>query len=216
MTYLRKFVLLLALTCFAGSAQTQPFREVADQVRTESYPELSDSVIELLPMRSEYIYLKSRFKFTSFFLAPKLSYQIRVNTQALDRHVPPEALRAIMSHELAHVDYYHQRHRLALLGLVRLLSSRFTVRFERGADLEAIALGYGPGLAAYRNWLYQNIPSGRVAAKKRDYLTPEEIETIVQAVRINPGLLQVFRHCVPRNLAEVQAGASNPTAACSH
>ena len=100
--------------------------------------------------------------------------------------------------------------------MVRLLSSRFTVRFERGADLEAIALGYGSGLATYRNWLYLNIPTKRLAAKKRDYFTPEEIETIMGAVNENPALMQVFRNCVPRNLAEVEATVANPTAACTN
>lgn len=165
-------------------------------------------------MRSNYIYLKSRFTFTSFFFSPALRYQIRVNPKALDLQVPPEALRAIMSHELAHVEYYHQRHRLALFGLIRLVSSRFTVQFERGADLEAIALGYGPGLAAYRRWLYANIPSARIAAKKRDYFTPEEIEAIVKAARENPGILEVYRHCIPHNLAAVESEAANPAGAC--
>ncbi len=167
-------------------------------------------------MRSDYIYLKSRFTFSSFFFARRLRYQIRVNPQALQRKVPPEALQAIVSHELAHVDYYHRRPRLALVGLIRLLSSRFTVRFERGADLETIALGYGPGLAAYRSWLYLNIPAARIDTKKRDYFSPEEIETIVRAVRDNPSLLRVFRNCVPRNLSEVQAAAANPTSACPY
>ena len=75
------------------------------------------------------------------------------------RGVPPVGLRAIIAHELAHIHYYRAQSRMGLLSLGRLLLPTFNTRFERQADLEAIALGYGPGLQEFRKWLYINIPA---------------------------------------------------------
>ena len=105
-----------------------------------------------------------------------MRYEILVNPRLLLLQAPPDGVRAIAAHELAHVLYYKNNSRLRLLGMVRMLSFRWRSRFERDADREAIRRGFGPGLKAYRKWLYQNIPSDRVPEKMRDYLSPEEID----------------------------------------
>jgi integrase len=156
-------------------------------------------------MRGDSVYLEGRFTLVSFLFARHLRYLVLFNPEAAARQVPADALEAIMAHELAHIEYYDRRRRIALLGLIRLVRASFTVRFERGADLRAIALGYGPGLESYRRWLYRNIPASRIAQKKRDYFSPEEIEAILRAARDNPQMMDVFTACVPRSLAEIGA-----------
>jgi len=197
----------------------EALKEIAalvDSVRAASFAQLKGVNIALHPMRSDHVYLESRFTFSSFFLARKLRYMILFNPEAIARQVPPNGLRAIVAHELAHIDYFHRHRRMGLVSLIRLSREPFEARFERGADLETIARGYGPGLESYRTWLYCNIPASRIEKKKRDYFSPEEIEAILRAARQNPQIMGVFSACVPRDLAEVERKSQNPGAPCAH
>ena len=103
---------------------------------------------------------------------------------------------------------------MGLVSLVLLLSAPFAARFERAADLEAIWLGYGPGLESYRVWLYRNVPPSRMEEKRRDYFSPEEIEAILRAAQQNPQIMGVFSACVPRGLKEVERLSRDPRAPC--
>jgi hypothetical protein len=179
--------------------------EAVAKVRAQSYSRLHDVPVQLRTLHSDFVYFDSRFTLSSYFFGGHLHYIMRANPLAKDRGLPSQALEAILAHELAHIAYYGDRNRLRLIGLARLLSPGMRARFERKADLDAIALGYGPGLALYRTWLYANIPPRRIAAKKRDYFTPEEIGAIVEAVKRNPILMGRFAKVVPRDLAHVQA-----------
>ncbi len=185
-----------------------------DSVRAASFPQLKDAEIALHPMRSDYIYFESRFTFPGFFFGRKLRYMISFNPEAIARKVPADGLRAIVAHELAHIDYYNRQRRMGLVSLIQLLWAPFAARFERGADLEALALGYGPGLESYRTWLYRNVPASRMEEKKRDYFSPEEIEAILRATEQNPQLMDVFAACVPRGRAEIELASRNPGAPC--
>jgi hypothetical protein len=221
------FLTLAAAVLAAGYVTLKPSRSiqgdkalneiagVVDSVRRESYPQLKDAGITLKEMQSDYVYFETRFTFTSYFLGRKLNYMISVNPEVLARQVPPDGLRAIVAHELAHVDYFHNQSRMGLLGLVRLVSAPYNSRFERGADLETIALGYGPGLQSFRTWLYRNIPLNRMEEKKRDYFSPSEIQAILSAVQGNPQLIQTFVRCVPMDLAEIEREIQSPEGACS-
>lgn len=186
-----------------------------ESVRAASYPQLKNVEIALHPMRSDYIYFESRFTFPSFFFGRELRYMILFNPEAIARHAPPDGLRAIIAHELAHIDYFNRQSRMGLASLIRLVWAPFAARFERAADLEAIALGYGPGLESFRVWLYRNVPASRMEEKKRDYFSPEEIESILRAARQNPQIMRVFLACVPRNLIEVERESRNPGSSCS-
>jgi hypothetical protein len=132
----------------------------------------------------------------------------------MQREVPSEALRGIVAHELAHADYFQCHNRLALLGLVRLVLPSFRARFERGADLEAIDLGYGEGLKAFRIWLYRNVPADRVWEKKRDYFSPNEIDAINEARAKQPGVIPTLQRCVPLNLKELENELNDPVHTC--
>jgi len=195
------------------------WREIAtlvESVRAASYPQLKDEDITLHEMRSDYIYLEGRFTILSFFFEHKLRYMVLFNPEATARHVPPDGLRAIVAHELAHIDYFNRQSRMGLVSLIQLLGAPFEARFERGADLEAIALGYGPGLESYRTWLYSNIPPSRMEEKKRNYFSPEEIEAILRAERKNPQIMRIFSTCVPLGLEEIERESQHPDAPCSH
>jgi hypothetical protein len=103
-----------------------------------------------------------------------------------------------------HVTDMKRGNRLRRLGLVRLLSGKYTARFERKTDLEAIARGYGEGLKSYRVWVYGHVPPGKVEEKKRRYFSPEEITAIEKELRGRPQMLEYWRKRVPMSLEEAE------------
>lgn len=220
--YARVIVLVLAALVGScgksppGGSDTAALREIEQVIRAVrhgSFPQLERVAITVYDLRSDFDYLQARFTVASFFKR-ELQYMIFFNPEALRRRVPPDGLRAIVAHELAHINYYESQSRMGLLSLVGLLVPSFTTRFERKADLDAIALGYGRGLETYRTWLYRNIPRAGEAEKKRDYYTPEEIEALLQAEARHPGMMAKFRRCIPRNMAEIRQEAEAPAAGC--
>jgi hypothetical protein len=184
-------------------------RAVVDQVAAASYPELKTSVIQVKPFRSRSDYFKSRFGLPQYLFSG-MRYLVYVNPRVFELRAPAAGVQAIIAHELAHVVYYKTRNRVRLLGLVRLSSKRFTAEFERLADLRAIALGYGEGLKEYRRWLYDNIPASKLAEKRRNYFSPDEIDAILSALRRRPELLEYWLKHVPLSLNQI-LNASPPS-----
>ena len=180
-------------------------RRVVEEVKAKSFPQLRNTeiIIRLFDSRSDYF--QTRFTFTSFLFGKRLKCLMKVNRRLFADDVPEEGLRAIVAHELGHALYYQSRNRLKLLGLVGLLNKDFAARFERSTDLKAIALGYGGGLKTYRRWLYAHIPASKLAEKKRNYFSPEEIGAIELKLRAQPKLLDQWLRRPPRLLAEIEA-----------
>jgi hypothetical protein len=201
----------LASSCGHSSHPAIPgqVEPVIQTVRQASFPQLSSATITVSELHSNFDYLQARFTISSFF-ARQLQYVILFNPAAIERHVPPDGLRGIVAHELAHINYYESRSRMGLLSLAGLLLPSFTTRFERKADLDAIALGYGRDLQSYRTWLYRNIPNSAESEKKRDYYSPAEIDSLLQ----HPETMTAFLRCIPRNFAEIRRVADAPAAAC--
>ncbi len=212
---LRDFILLVCLlwcSALSVSAQTDALartRQLVTEIQMAAYPELAGAQLEVKPFHSSTDYFQARFAVGRFLSGRRMSYQLYVNPLVYKRGCPEMAVRAIIAHELAHIAFYRRRKRLKLLGLVRLTSSGANLRFERGADLEAITRGYGAGLREYRTWLYHNIPAGAVKAKQRDYFTPAEIDALDTAGRANPQLFVYWRKHIPRNLAEIEKLSSH-------
>lgn len=177
----------------------------ATQVASASYPELAHRDWRVRTFRSDYDYFRTRFSVWRFFLLFPMRYYVEVNPALFDRNAPADGVCAILAHELVHVRDLSHGNRLRLLGLVRLLSSSYTVRFERKTDLEAIHRGYGDGLKSYRHWIYAHIPLQTVARKQRTYFTPQEITALQQRLAAQPQLLNQWRQHVPLTLAEIQS-----------
>ena len=155
-------------------------------VRLASFPRLTNTDIRLRTFHSQSDYFQARFSILHFFFAKRMQYVIRVNDGPGIRTAPANADRAILAHELAHVQYYASGNRIHLFGLTRFSYARYRRNFERQADREAIQLGYAQGLKNYRLWLYQHVSAKALLEKKRDYLSPEEIDAVARALA-NPG-----------------------------
>lgn len=174
-------------------------QKLVAEIVEKSYPELKDKQIEIKKFVSKSDYFQSRFSFGRFLTFRRMNYIIYVNPKVYELNAPENGIRAILAHEIGHVLYYSRKNRVQLLGLVNLSTKGFTQKFERRTDLEAIKRGYGVGLIAYRNWLYENIPMKSVDAKKRNYFTPEEISAIMK----QPEKIAVWQKNVPKNLSEI-------------
>jgi len=182
-------------------------RKLVDEIRAAAYPELRDAQINIETFEDRADYFRSSFSFSRYLLPGKMRYRLLVNPRVFESQAPDEGVRAILAHELGHTLYFAQRSRIELLGLVRLAGKGFTARFERWADLQAIARGYGEGLKAYREWLYRHVPVDRLAEKRRNYFSPEEIDAILAAKQKRPERMAYWLKHVPLNLREIQAGA---------
>lgn len=184
-------------------------RLLVDEILKASYPELHDADIRIKTFDNKADYFRVSFSSTRFLFGRRMRYVVLVNPKVFKLQAPAAAVRAILAHELGHVLYFRQRKRIELLGLVRLASKRFTARFERWADLQAISRGYGGGLKEYRAWLYKHIPPERLTEKQRNYFSPEEIDAIMIGIQKRPEQLAHWLKNVPLNLSEIQTFISN-------
>lgn len=177
---------------------------LADEIVAASYPELKGTDIRIKSFRSRSDYFKARFGLPQYFFT-RMRYLLFVNPRVFELNAPEAGVRAIIAHELGHALYFKQRNRVQLAGLVRLTSKRFTAEFERWADLKAISLGYGEGLKEYRQWLYHNVPAAKLAEKKRNYFSPDEIDAMLSASHQRPALLEYWLKHVPLSLDQILA-----------
>jgi len=174
------------------------------EVRASSFQELAHINLRVRAFRSQSDYFRTRFSLSRFLLFMPMRYFVDVNPALLLRPPPSDGVCAILAHELAHVVSVSRGNRVRRLGLIRLISQRNTVKFERRADLEAIHRGYGDGLKSYRTWVYTHIPPDKVQQKLRNYFSPGEITVIQVKLQEQPNLYEHWRRHVPTNLQEIQ------------
>jgi len=174
-------------------------------LRSASFPELANTDLRVRTFHSDADYFRTRFSLTRFFLPVRMRYFVDVNPNLFGQQPPTDGVCSVLAHELSHVVALSHGNRIRRLGLVRLVSSRYTAKFERRTDLEAIHRGYGDGLKDYRSWVYVHIPAKILVAKHRNYFSPEEISAIQVRLRAQAEMFSYWSKHVPLNLAEVQA-----------
>ena len=179
-------------------------RELVDEVISASFPDLKKYRLTINGFRAEATYFKTRFSISNYLTFRGLKIVMSVNPCVYELGAPPDGLRAIIAHELAHADYYRRKNVFGLIGLIRLADDGSAANFERKTDLVAINLGYGGGLIKYRKWLYENVPEKNLASKKRNYFTPEEIALLIPALENRPDMLVKLSTKVPRDINEVK------------
>jgi hypothetical protein len=149
------------------------------EIRARSFPELAGQSLYLSTFVASDAFFQSNFEVASLLVGP-VQYVIEVNPRIFALDCPPQAIDAVLAHELSHTLDYHRGGLwgiLDILNQLRLYPS--LVRYERRTDLQAVFRGYGPGLIAYRHWIYRVIPASDVAAKRQTYFTPEEIQVLL-------------------------------------
>ena len=185
------------------------------EVQARSFPELSGQSLRLSRFEASDAFFQSNFEVGSLLVGP-VQYVIEVNPRIFALDCPPPALDAVLAHELAHTLDYHRGGLwgvLDILNQLRLYPS--LVRYERRTDLQAIFRGYGPGLIAYRHWVYRVIPAMDVATKRQTYFTPEEIQALLdilaeaEAVGLRTPLEAYWLTDPPLSLAELKRDWQN-------
>ncbi len=179
-------------------------KSYVSEIAEKSYPEIKLQKIHYKTFESDSNFFKARFSFGRFLTFRPMRHLVYINPKVFALSVPENGIGAILAHELAHVLYYTKKNRFELLGLASLASKGFTRKFERKADLEAIARGYGEGLIAYRKWLFKSIPKADLAGKRRNYFSPEEIELMLKILSSQPKKIEDWKRKVPLNIGEIR------------
>ncbi len=179
--------------------------QLVSEIIARSFPNLIGVDIRLKRFQSDTDYFRTSFSAARFIAGVKMRYFVLVNPEWRSRGAPVEGVQAILAHELAHVEDLTRGKRIRLFGLVGLVSETRTARFERRADLKAVARDYGSGLKAYRAWLYNHVPAEKLAEKRRDYFSPQEIDAILAAMAQHPDLFDYWLRHVPMTLADVHS-----------
>ncbi|UPT72693.1 MAG: hypothetical protein M0D55_12160 [Elusimicrobiota bacterium] len=171
---------LLLLLALGARAQTSCLARVAGELEAlrPSFPRLNGLNLALEPFESDEDFLQARPQ--GFWKRPEdRVYVVRVGGRLCADPPPPEAEKAILLHELAHLDAYAAMGRRALLSLgwAYLVSpgGARVESFEKSADDAVVRLGRAEDLALYREWLYPRVSPAAAARKRRLYRTPEEL-----------------------------------------
>ena len=86
-----------------------------------------------------------------------------------------------MAHELTHSEHYYRGTTLrTILPIgIKVLRKKSRAKYERKTDKEVVLKGFGEELKAYRVWQYRLLSPEDLETKKKEYLTPEEIDEIM-------------------------------------
>lgn len=171
---------MLQATPVSGLSRADVSRYL-QRVQQRSFPELEGRHLEVGLFSEADSFFQSNFEPLSL-LTPRPRYRIEVNPALLSDPCPPEALEAVLAHELSHTLDYQRGGPAGVLGIGLWLLSD-TPAYEHRTDLQAILRGYGPGLIAYRRWLYARLDPEQLARKRATYYTPEQIGLIQARLR---------------------------------
>ena len=155
-------------------------REVTSLIASD-FPELREITIEYRPVTKskDTVFFETYVNPVTAFRTPKnRTYQLLLNKRLDTQRPSIDAIRSILVHELLHIRDCVGMNLRELLKLKRdIKDTVFQKQYERYTDLRTLQLGYGPGLIAYRKWLYTIIgDKQQVEAKRKTYMTPEEIK----------------------------------------
>lgn len=158
---------------------------LTQQVVAQSFPELRGQIIEHRSLASSDVFFESNLDIGT--LMPwhqgPVRYRVNYNPALFDKGCPPAAIEGILAHELSHTLDYVQGGIPALLSVVNALRlPQSNQRYERRTDLQAIFRGYGPGLIAYREWIYPQLTPQELRQKRLTYYTPDEIVLLMESL----------------------------------
>jgi hypothetical protein len=151
----------------------------------QSFPELQSKSIAHHTFDAADVFFESNLEVAS--LMPwhqgPVQYLVNYNPAVFRKGCPPAAIEGILAHELSHTLDYVNGGIPALLEIVNALRlPQSNQRYEHQTDLQAIFRGYGPGLIAYREWIYTQLTPGAIRQKQATYYTPDEIRLLMESL----------------------------------
>lgn len=165
---------LLLFLALGVRAEPSCLARVAGQVSSlrPSFPKLDglNLVLETFESKEDYYRARPRYAWRP---PRERVYAVLMNTAVCESPPPPAAEKAILAHELAHLEAFAAMGRRDLLRLGWEYSVRpegpSVKAFESAADDAAIARGFTAELRAYRDWLYPRISRAAAVRKKALY-----------------------------------------------
>lgn len=218
--------LLIPTLLFAGKKKVElskdqraTLAEITTAIIKRSMPSLNNNLnersrkykLKFHSISNPKYFLESNFSLGRFFFGiPK--YKIGVNPLIFDKKISSLALEGILVHELIHSEDYYTGSTIRSIIPIGFKVSRkkSRIQYERKTDLRTIMLGYGKGLIAYKAFQYPLLNEKQLATKKREYLTPEEINFIISIKESYPKLLKKWlKSKIPVNLEQFKIEFEN-------
>ena len=195
--------------------QIEKLRVITNQVIKSTHTSLDNDVngrkrkfrLKFHTIKNPQYFLESNFTIGRFLFGIP-SYRIGVNPLVFKKGIPADALEAILAHELVHTEDYYNGSTLRTIIPIGYKVSRKKkrIQYERKTDLKTIMYGYGKGLISYKNFQYPLLNKEQLAKKKKEYLTPEEIELILSIKKEHPELLKKWlKKKIPVDLNQFKA-----------
>lgn len=193
--------IIIVITGGCATAPPSWAPPLVDEVKRASFPELAHEPLRIGVEEEPFVGGRALFApWTSLVLAGARDYEVRFNEAV----VHDDARRYVAAHELAHIVDYAARDQRALWTFV--VEIAFTPwRSERRADVIVLEKGYVNELVAYRRWQREWMRGApdALAARKKNYLTPNEARAADDVRRRCPDVFRTFRAQPPRNIREI-------------
>lgn len=125
--------------------------------------------------------MESNFTVKRFILGTP-QYRIGVNPLIFDLGISREALKGVLAHELTHTeDYFNGTTLRTIIPIgIKVMIPKARAKYERKTDTKVVMKGFGENLRSYRIWQYKHLTPDQLKRKKTEYLSPEEIEDLMQ------------------------------------
>mgnify|MGYP000155815535 FL=1 len=179
------FLLIFSLSSYAASLSKEhedKVRGIFNYMRKTTHTSLKTKKLSMdfYKIDNPNYFMESNFHiFPRLFLLKK-KYRIGVNPLIFKENIPRDALLGVMAHELIHTEDYENR---TVIGVgLKLLNKKSKRRYERSTDLRVVFKGLGHHLIQYKIWQYSLLTPEALIIKKKEYLTPEEINFVRDAL----------------------------------
>lgn len=169
----------------------KPIPEDAFKLLTQIYDELQLTTHTVLdkpnlrmyfyPIQDPDYFMESNFFPFQRLVLKKKKYRIGVNPIIFEKDIPYDALVGVMAHEMVHTEDY-ECYGVLHVGK-QLLNTTSKRKYERATDLKVVFKGLSRELIAYKEWLYKQLTPEALKLKKKEYLTPEEIDFVEETLR---------------------------------
>lgn len=175
------FSLLLTKLCLAAPLSPEHeerVRSIYNDMKKSTHQKLGSKnlTMDFYRIDNPNYFMESNFHIFPRLILGKKKYKIGVNPLIFEEDIPRDALLGVMAHELIHTEDYEDKKVLSV-GL-RLLRKKSKRRYERSTDLRVVFKGFGHHLIQYKLWQYSLLTPEALAKKKKEYLTPSEINFV--------------------------------------
>lgn len=171
-----------------SQAEVYRLKSLTKELIQEGFPSLNNEIngrkrkyrLRFYSIKSPEYFMESNFSWKRVLFGTP-DYRIGVNPLIFDKGIPDDALKGVLAHELTHSEHYYEGSTIRTIipiG-VKILKKKSRIRYERKTDTEVVLKGFGDELKAYRLWQYNLLTPEQLEKKKKEYLSPDEIDQIM-------------------------------------